>query len=912
MSADTPQATTDNAFYIQGRDRSKTRANVYIALTIALLVAYGMVWDSTWQGTAQLHTLMEVVATLLAAIVGALALIRYYAKKDATLLLVGAGFLGTAFLDGYHAVVTSSFFSEHFPSVLSSLIPWSWVASRLYLSILLWLSYIFWARRSKQGLPNQVSEPVVYSWVFVTTLGSFLFFAFVPLPRAYYPELFFHRPEEFVPAIFFALALAGYLKKGVWKFDTFEHWLVLSLIVGVIGQSVFMSFSGHLFDMMFDAAHTLKKVSYILVLAGLMISMYFLFRQVNENAEALRVSEKRVKAVVDNAIDGIITIDVRGVIETFNPAAEKIFGHKPADVIGQNVKILMPEPYHSEHDGHLETHARTGKNNIIGIGREVEGLHKNGGIFPMDLSVSEMFVGGKMFYVGIIRDITERKRIDRMKSEFISTVSHELRTPLTSIQGSLALVTKANDINIPEKHNRLLHIAHKNCHRLVRLINDMLDLEKIESGKIEFKFEDLDLLSLVAQSIEDNQSYAREFSVDLALVCDEKSVPVLADGDKILQVLTNLLSNAIKFSPKDGTVSVSISRIDGCFRVSVIDCGEGIPEEFRGHIFKRFSQADQSTTRKTVGTGLGLSIAKSIVEKHGGAISFKTETDKGTTFYFDLSDPYAVATKNVSKNLGEQRLLICDDDPDVAVILKEMLEQEGLCCDIASNLSQTRKMLKSTPYCAIMLDLSLPDGSGIAFIHELRESKETRSLPIIVVSATAEDGKAEANGDAIEVADWLQKPIDQDRLACAISQALLNPKNDRAKILHIEDDPDICHLVSSMVGHTATIDIAGTLDDARRKLNNSDYNMVLLDIGLPDGNGLDLLSELRGKNGDPVPVVLFTAQDVEEQVSRGVAATLIKSRTSVDKLVETITRIIDNPETTSPAQEPESHVPPPS
>ncbi len=260
---------------------------VYAGLFLFLGLAYFVMRDSTWEGSAWLHTVMETAATLLAFTVGILALVRYYSKKNNTFLFVGSGFLGTGLLDGYHAVVTSPYFFEGFPSALSSLIPWSWTASRVFLSVFLWLSWLEWRRETKLGEKGKVSEEKIYLTAAALTSASFLFFAFFPLPRAYYAEFPFHRPQEFVPALFFLLALIGYLAKGSWKQDAFEHWLVLSLIVGFMGQAMFMSFSGDLFDMMFDSAHLLKKISYIFVMIGLVISMYHLFKEAEEGHEKI-------------------------------------------------------------------------------------------------------------------------------------------------------------------------------------------------------------------------------------------------------------------------------------------------------------------------------------------------------------------------------------------------------------------------------------------------------------------------------------------------------------------------------------------------------------------------------------------------------------------------------------------------
>jgi methyl-accepting chemotaxis protein len=279
--------------------KAQRRVVTYIALFIGLFIGYLLLREVTWQGSKQLHTLMEVVASLLAFTVGAMALVRFYSQKNNTFLFIGAGFLGTGLLDGYHAVVTSTFFDIYFPSPPPSLIPWSWVASRWFLSFSLWLSWWFWQRENRLGDAGRISEKAVYFGTSVLTLASFGFFAFVPLPPAYYPDWFFHRPEEFIPAGFFLLALIGYLNKGHWKEDNFEHWLILSIIVGFMGQAMFMSFSGYLFDMMFDAAHLLKKVSYICVLIGLLVSMYTSFKQSEQLLQSISNTETQLRQRIE-------------------------------------------------------------------------------------------------------------------------------------------------------------------------------------------------------------------------------------------------------------------------------------------------------------------------------------------------------------------------------------------------------------------------------------------------------------------------------------------------------------------------------------------------------------------------------------------------------------------------------------
>jgi PAS domain S-box-containing protein len=378
------------------------RGATYWTVGLGLIAAAVLLRDSSWRGSVGLHTLMETVATLLAAIVGVMALVRFYSKKNNTILFIATGFLGTAFLDGYHALVTSEVFRPYMPSDLPSLIPWSWVASRLFLALMIFLSWLAWLRERRLGPADGLDERTIYVGTFLLTAASFLFFTLAPLPRAYYPELFFPRPEEFVPALFFLLALIGYLRKGAWRNDAFEHWLVMALIVGFVGQAVFMPFSGQLFDFEFDAAHLLKKVSYVCVLTGLMISMFTLIRRAEDG-------ETRVRTVADTTLDGIITIDACGTVHAFNLGAERVFGFPAEEVIGRNVNTLIPEPDRSLHDSYIKNYLETGVGKVIGIGREVTARRRDGTEVSIDLDIREMRVGGRRMFVGRCRDISEHK-----------------------------------------------------------------------------------------------------------------------------------------------------------------------------------------------------------------------------------------------------------------------------------------------------------------------------------------------------------------------------------------------------------------------------------------------------------------------------------------------------------------------
>ncbi|MBT8133004.1 MAG: PAS domain S-box protein, partial [Gammaproteobacteria bacterium] len=531
--------------------------------------------------------------------------------------------------------------------------------------------------------------------------------------------------------------------------------------------------------------------------------------QIKQRETDLVESQARNKAVIENAVDGIVSIDARGNVITFNPAAEIIFGYGSDEVTGQNVNMLMPQPYKREHDGYLYNYLETGKKKIIGIGREVEGLRKDGTTFPLELAISEVQLDDRKLFIGIIRDITERKKIEQMKSEFVSTVSHELRTPLTSIRGALSLVLGKGSSELPPKLLRMLETANRNSERLTFLINDILDLEKINGGKLELHLEAVNLAELAKRATEENEGYAHSHQVNLKLSFEaDPSTTVRVDEHRLLQVFANLISNAVKYSPQNDTVEIRITRSDDRVHVSVIDHGPGISDEFRTRIFGRFAQADSSDTREKGGTGLGLTITKAIVEQLGGNIGFNSQPGEGSDFYFELS-AWDQSVENNQLDESLPKVLICEDDPDVAYVLVNLLEQEGLSGDIAATAKSARELLARNDYRLLLLDLKLPDANGLELVRVLRADEATRKLPIIVVSGRANEGRKEFNGDAVTVADWLQKPIDRDRLSHVLADVMRG--DHRPQILHVEDDLDVIQVTQVLFEEEADFDYATTL-----------------------------------------------------------------------------------------------------
>ena len=620
--------------------------------------------------------------------------------------------------------------------------------------------------------------------------------------------------------------------------------------------------------------------------------------KVVERTQALEVSEMRQRSIVENIVDGLITIDEKGIVASFNPAAENIFGYQAEEVIGKNIKMLMPDPFHSEHDGYLNNYHQTRNKKIIGIGREVEGQRKDGSVFPLDLAVGEMLIEGKKMFTGVVRDITERKQVDKMKNEFISTVSHELRTPLTSIRGSLGLISGGAVGELPEQAQEMLKIAGNNTERLLILINDILDIQKIESGQMAFSFESLDIMSFLEQAIAENAAYGDQHDVKFVIANVVPNARVFADKDRMMQVMANLMSNAAKFSSDGEIVEISATQChDGLLRISVTDHGMGIPEEFQPKLFDKFTQSDSSDTRQKGGTGLGLSITKVIIEKHGGTIGFISKKDEGATFYVDLPELMGEIISNdnvIPRNMRDERLtsvLIVEDDADVAVLLKRILVEAGYSSDIAHNANEARELLRNNPgqYKAITLDIALPDKSGRSFLEDLRRETSTHDIPVVVVSVQADEAKQEFNGGAIGVVDWLSKPIDPQRLIAAVEQAAGSINLPR--VLHVEDEPDVHKVVSTLLRNYCSLTWTATFAASKKMLETEEFDLVLLDIGLPDGSGLDLLETIENYVKPP-RVVIFSSYDVTQEYANKVSAVLVKSKTNNSKLAEIISSVI--------------------
>lgn len=595
----------------------------------------------------------------------------------------------------------------------------------------------------------------------------------------------------------------------------------------------------------------------------------------------------RQRAVFDAAMDGIVILNEHGAIERANPAAGRIFRCAPEDLAGAPLRTLIDAESLAGIEAAVES--RRGAS-AEAIRREGVAVRRDGSKFPIEVSIAGMTGGAADSVLAFMRDISERREVERMKDEFVSTVSHELRTPLTSIAGSLGLIAAGAAGALSEKAKRLIGIAQSNSQRLVRLINDVLDLEKLESGKLPFHFASVDLVDVAVRAIEGLRGYADQLSVDLVLEAD-RPARVNGDVDRLVQVVINLLSNAAKYSPKKAAVTVTVTNDGENGHLIVADRGPGVPEAFRDRIFSRFAQADSSDARGKSGTGLGLYIAKEIAERHGGRLWFESPPEGGARFHLDLP----LEKVQLRRAGAHDHVLLVEDEPAAAALLTAILEHEGLKVDTAGTLAEARNALKDAGrFGAMVLDLRLPDGDGMDLVREIRRRREVANIPIVVVSADAQRGK-DPSVKTLDVVDWMEKPVDPDRLAELVKGAIGPVGPGGAVILHLDDDRDIRELVATALAALGEVLSAESLTEARRLLQERRPDLVVLDLELRDGSGLDFLEDLRNAPGQPIPVIVFSAQDTGD-LGQQVAAVLVKSKTSLAGLVGAVRELVRSPE----------------
>ncbi|HTO60881.1 MAG TPA: response regulator [Bradyrhizobium sp.] len=603
-----------------------------------------------------------------------------------------------------------------------------------------------------------------------------------------------------------------------------------------------------------------------------------------------RLGDELFRLAVEACPSGMVMSDGDGRIVMLNTEIENLFGYKREELIGRHVDALVPERLQAHHVINRTRFMATPECRHMGAGRTLFGRRKDGTEFPVEVGLNPIHTGQEQMVLSAIIDITQRRRTERLKDEFVATVSHELRTPLTSIAGSLGLLAGQWAAKLPDSAARLLTIAHTNSQRLVRLVNDILDIEKIEAGHIVFDMRRIALRKLLENTIEDNRGFAASYGVQLRLDETAGEFEVNADSDRLAQVITNLLSNATKFSAAGEEVVVGVARNAANARITVRDRGPGIPEDFKPHIFEKFAQADATNTRKKGGTGLGLSIVKEIVDRLGGQVGFDDAPGGGTIFRIDLPlcDGTAGGEVDLIADAPLARILLCDDDRKVAEALRTLLHREGFVLDFAHTVTTALARADAARYGAIIVDLQLPDGYGVDLIARLRAQPRNRDTPIIVMSGDPEQGQSDIRSSRLNVQHWLGKPIRPKTLVATLKAVTASEARQHPRLLHVDDDRDMRTLVANELRPIIDVVSADSAEMALRIVASERIDLVVLDVGLGQDSGLDLLPELRDSRGKLIPVIIFSNLAVDTGSDDQISSALTKMNSSLDSLAAAV------------------------
>ncbi len=574
--------------------------------------------------------------------------------------------------------------------------------------------------------------------------------------------------------------------------------------------------------------------------------------------------------LLDTIADGICATDENGLVTLLNPAGARLLRLQTNNVFGVNLHELLHGYAAVGNRCTEECALLAGLKQQKQWAAEIVISREDSTSFPAEFSLTPILESGR--FVGSVisfRDITQRFALDKLKDEFVSTVSHELRTPLTSIRGALGLLSSGILGELNDKAANLLRIALSNSDRLVRLINDILDLERIQSGREPLAFRIFPLDEIVQQAIDGMQPVAE--AAKIQLIHDANGMLLKADPDRLLQVLTNLLSNAIKFSPPGATVSVTLRANSRSVILSVIDQGRGIPADKLDRIFDRFQQVDASDSRQKGGSGLGLAICRTIVEQHGGKIWAERNLICGSTFRvllpFRPTSTDIVMPPLLTKPPQQGAILIADSNNRSRATIAAQLRRQGYNVIETTSARETldalwmdQKQSILRELDAILLDASMGKFNGWEILPLLRQHPALRHTPIVLLSMEREASP----GQLPEGADgWIQKTGREEELLRDLSRVLAYP-GESARILVIEDDVDLARIIGDVFARTGMdVKLVHTRQDALNTCLAFMPQLIVLDLALPDGDGFNVVDWLR-QNDDlaHLPLVVYSAREI--------------------------------------------------
>ncbi|MDO9272466.1 MAG: PAS domain S-box protein, partial [Rugosibacter sp.] len=538
--------------------------------------------------------------------------------------------------------------------------------------------------------------------------------------------------------------------------------------------------------------------------------------------QALRDSASQIQAILNTVVDGIITLHARGsIVETVNPAAERMFGYTAAEISGKNFSRLIPELNRDQHNGNgsLEYYSASAEARASGLGREVVGRRKDDSLFPLEMAVSEMWLGGQRYFTGILRDITARKqveaeraRLDQIlldknaelesakfvaeranlaKSDFLSSMSHELRTPLSAILGFAQVMESDSPPPTPSQKRSINQILKAGWY-LLELINEILDLAAIESGKLSLSLESVSLAEVMYECRTMIEPQAQTRGISMAFTPFETPYFVSADQTRLKQVLINLLSNAIKYNTVGGSVVVCcIESTPGRIRICVEDTGEGLPPEQLAQLFQPFNRLGKETSTEE-GTGIGLVVTKRLVELMGGGIGVESTVGKGSVFWIELNltaapyaaigaaEPLAIDEVKLPADAQLYTLLYVEDNPANLMLVEDLIARRpNIRLLSARDGNRGVEIARASRPDVILMDINLPGISGIHALKILAEDPATAHIPVVALSANAMPRDIEKGLEA-GFFRYLTKPIKVAEFMETLDMALKFSKTEAA------------------------------------------------------------------------------------------------------------------------------------
>ncbi len=592
--------------------------------------------------------------------------------------------------------------------------------------------------------------------------------------------------------------------------------------------------------------------------------------------------QARFAALVESCEDAIYGKTPGGIITSWNPAAERLYGWSANEAIGKSIIMLFPAGRLYELDELLLR---------VGSGEKVQNLEtvrvtKDGRLIDVALTISPIRdIHRNVSGVSIIaRDISLKKAGEKRVSEFYSMVSHELRTPLTSIRASLGLLEGGIAGELPDDAVHLVQIARSESDRLIRLINDILDLRKIEAGKVELRVENIQTMELLRRVCDGLKGMADEARVQISWQLN-RGTELRCDKDRIIQVLTNLCSNAIKYSPPNESISIVVdSRDRGLIRFSVCDRGPGIQPEYMHKLFGKFQQIDSSDSRPKGGTGLGLAIVKAIVEQHAGNVGVESIPGKGSTFWFEIPG----GAEDNSENPGGE-IFILTADPKLSLTLEKLLTADGYQVTCARSVREAEKYFKLSIPNVILIDIQLSDPDGMAQVRRIRKKQLMAEVPVVVLSHRASDSMAVAPC----LVDWMIKPFDSSVLKRSIRRAIRRSSGKPLRVLLVEDDHATAAIIRKLL-RSSDIECSWAPDGrtALTLVRSTNPDMIVLDIGVPPPDGFDLVRILRKEGLDSLPLLVYTGRDLDSSekldLTLGQTMHLVKSKVGQDEFVDSV------------------------